>query len=155
MNKNFFPININIADGKILIIGGGKNALKKVQQLNRFNARIEIVALHVIDEIRQYGHPFRIKAYDPSDLDGFLMVYSCTNNQVLDNQIADDACERRILVNVHDNPSLCQFVSPAIYKNKNITISVGSNAEDVNESIRLRNLIQEFLESNQIIKLKI
>jgi precorrin-2 dehydrogenase/sirohydrochlorin ferrochelatase len=40
---------------------------------------------------------------------------------------------------------LCQFVSPAIYKNKNFTVAVASNAENVYESIRLRNSIETFL----------
>ena len=155
MSKNFFPINIDIAGEKILIIGGGQSALKKIRQLGRFNARIEIIALHVCNEVKESSHPLKIKAYEPSDLNGFLMVYSCTNNNELDRQITNDARKARVLVNIHDKPELCQFVSPAIYKKENITVSVGSNAEDVYESIRLRNVIQDYLENNQLIKTKI
>ncbi|MBL7972526.1 MAG: bifunctional precorrin-2 dehydrogenase/sirohydrochlorin ferrochelatase, partial [Prolixibacteraceae bacterium] len=78
--------------------------------------------------------------------------YSCTNDEATDRQVAQDGREAGVLVNIHDNPSLCQFVSPAIYQNKNIAVAVSSNGQDVYESIRLRNLIQEFLENqnNQI-----
>jgi len=75
------------------------------------------------------------------------MLYSCTNNETLDRQIAQDGREAGVLVNIHDKPALCQFVSPAIYQDGNITVAVGSNAEDVMEAIRLRNKIQEFLEN--------
>jgi precorrin-2 dehydrogenase/sirohydrochlorin ferrochelatase len=73
------------------------------------------------------------------------MLYSCTNNSELDVQILADGKEMGVLVNIHDKPELCQFVSPAIYKNKNITVAVASNAENVFESIRLRNSIETFL----------
>ena len=66
---------------------------------------------------------------------------------MLDRQIAWEGREAGVLVNIHDNSSLCQFVSPAIYQDGNITVAVGSNSENVTESIRLRNLIQEFLKN--------
>ena len=76
------------------------------------------------------------------------MLYSCTNNETLDKQIAQDGREAGVLVNIHDNPALCQFVSPAIYRDGNISVAVSSNAENVYEAIRLRNLIQEYLEKS-------
>jgi siroheme synthase-like protein len=144
---NFLPISIDISDQKILIIGGGRNALKKIRILQRFNANIEILAEHIIDEILTSGIPWTRKSYQKNDLKGYLLVYSCTNNEILDRQIAIDGKEAGVLVNIHDNPSLCRFVSPAIYQDGNIRVAVSSNAEDVYESIRLRNLIQEYLEN--------
>ena len=73
------------------------------------------------------------------------MLYSCTNNDELNQQILSDGKELGVLVNIHDKPELCQFVSPAIYKNGKMTVAVASNGEDVYESIRLRNEIKEFL----------
>lgn len=144
---NYLPISIDISDQKILIIGGGQSALKKIKILQRFDAQLEVVAESILDEIISLGIPFHQKQYEKSDLKGYLMVYSCTNNETLDRQIVKDAKAAGVLVNIHDKPSLCQFVSPAIYKKGNISVAVSSNAEDVYESIRLRNLIQDYLEN--------
>jgi siroheme synthase-like protein len=76
------------------------------------------------------------------------MLYSCTNNQELDQQILFDGKETGVLVNIHDKPELCQFISPAIYRNGNLSVAVSSNGEDVYESIKLRNIIGEFLTEN-------
>jgi precorrin-2 dehydrogenase/sirohydrochlorin ferrochelatase len=149
MEKKFLPISIDITDQKILIIGGGQSALKKIRILQRFGVNIEIVAENIIDEILSTGITCFRKRYEKSDLNGYLMLYSCTNDEELDQKIAKDGKETGVLVNIHDNPSLCQFVSPAIYKDGNITVAVSSNALDVYESIRLRNLIQEFLEKKK------
>ncbi|WP_423127318.1 precorrin-2 dehydrogenase/sirohydrochlorin ferrochelatase family protein [Gaoshiqia sp. Z1-71] len=147
MKKNFLPIAINIAGEKILIIGGGQSAWKKIQIFKRFDASLEIVALTVCDEIKKSGISYREKAYEKADLEGFLLLCSCTNNPDLDRQIAADGKQAGVLVNIHDQPALCQFVSPAIYQQKNMRVAVSSNAEDVFESIRLRDEIKEYLEN--------
>ena len=152
MEKNYLPISIDISDQKILIIGGGQSALKKIRILQRFGARLEVVAENITEEILSAGITCYRKRYEKSDLKGYLMLYSCTNNLELDTQIVQDAREVGVLVNIHDNPALCQFVSPAIYKEGPISVAVSSNAQDVYESIRLRNLIQDYLENIKISK---
>ena len=147
MKKNFLPISIDISSSKILIIGGGQSALKKIRILKRFDANIEVIAENIINDVQESGVVCIQKSYEKSDLPGYLMLYSCTNNESLDRQIAQDGREARVMVNIHDNPALCQFDSPAIYQDGNISVAVSSNAENVYEAIRLRNLIQEYLEN--------
>ena len=149
MKRRFLPISIDITYQKILVIGGGQSALKKIRILLRFGAIIEVVAENIIDEVFELGVKCITKTYEKDDLKGYLMLYSCTNNVELDRQIATDAKESGVLVNIHDNPALCQFVSPAIYQDGNISIAVSSNAENVQEAIRLRNLIQLYFENQK------
>ncbi|QGY45648.1 bifunctional precorrin-2 dehydrogenase/sirohydrochlorin ferrochelatase [Maribellus comscasis] len=148
MKKNFLPISINIEGQKILIVGGGESAFKKLKILQRFGAEVEVLAIDVSDEIKQSGIKYFETAYQKKYLTGYLMLYSCTNNYELDKQILSDGEKMGVLVNIHDKPELCQFVSPAIYKNGKMTVAVASNGEDVYESIRLRNKISEFLTDN-------
>lgn len=150
MKRNFLPISIDVSNEKILIVGGGQTALKKIKILRRSGVNPEVVAERIIPEIPALGITCRQKRYEKRDLTGFLMVYSCTNYEQIDRQIATDAKEVGVLVNIHDKPDLCQFVSPAIFRTGNISIAVSSNGENVQESIRIRNLIQNFIE-NQII----
>ena len=149
MKKNFLPISIDISNQKILIIGGGNSAFKKLKILQRFDAEVEIIAINVCAEIKQSGVKYVERGYEKSLLKGYFMLYSCTNNYELDKQILADGKEMGVLVNIHDKPDLCQFVSPAIYKDGNITVAVGSNAENVHESIKIRNEIQEFLKTRK------
>ncbi|MFY9151432.1 MAG: NAD(P)-dependent oxidoreductase [Prolixibacteraceae bacterium] len=149
MSRIFLPISIDITDQRILIIGGGQSALKKIRILQRSGAKLEVVAKKIIDEVYETGVACHLKSYEKGDLKGYLMLYSCTNDDNLDQQIVQDGKEAGVLVNIHDKPALCQFVSPAIYQDGNITVAVGSNAQDVFESIRIRNLIQEFLENQK------
>ena len=63
MKKNFLPISIDIANQKILIIGGGQSAFKKINILKRFNAEIEVLAINVCDEIKLLGVKFYESEY--------------------------------------------------------------------------------------------
>jgi precorrin-2 dehydrogenase/sirohydrochlorin ferrochelatase len=142
----FLPISINITDKKILIIGGGRIASHKIGFLEQFTKNISLVAIEVIDSIKAKGYSYQEKPYEKSDLDGAFLVYACTNIVELNQKVKSDAESLGILTNVVDNPALCDFVSPAIYKRDHITISVGSNAQEVHRSIAVRNKIKELLD---------
>ncbi|MDX8340779.1 NAD(P)-dependent oxidoreductase [Draconibacterium sp. IB214405] len=145
-DKNFLPIAIDIANQKILIVGGGQSAYSKLKILQRHNAEVEILAITICDEIKNSGVKYTEAAYDRKYLKDYLMLYSCSNNEELDRQIEKDCREEKVLVNIHDKPSRCQFVSPAIYRHGNISVAVSSNGENVYESIRIRNLIKDKLQ---------
>lgn len=145
MNKNFLPISIDIANQKILIVGGGEDAFKKLKILQRFNAEVVVVARKVCKQIKESGIKYFETEYHKKYLVEYLMLYSCSNNIELDQQIVTDCKEAGVLANIHDNPELCQFVSPAIYRQGNISVAVSSNGENVYESIRIRDLIKNKL----------
>jgi precorrin-2 dehydrogenase/sirohydrochlorin ferrochelatase len=146
-NKNFMPLAIDVKGKKILLIGGGRIAWHKIQSLQQYADNIQVVALEVSEQIKAAGIPYQEKAYEPGDLKGSVLVYACTNIAALNEQVLNDAHELGILVNVVDNPSRCDFVSPAIYRKDYLSVAVTSNAQDVYESIALRNRIKEFLEN--------
>ena len=153
LNRVFMPININITQKNILIVGGGKVAYHKIVLIMRFTNRIRVVAKEIIPEIKKLDIFCIEKAYEPYDLDGNFLVYAATNIPETNLQIYNDAHERNILANVVDNPPVCDFVSPAIYIKDHMTVAVGSNARDVYKSIELRDKIKEFIENNPGIEI--
>lgn len=146
----FLPVSINITGKRILIIGGGKVAAHKMKILSRFTNNITILAPEICNNIHSSGFNIINKKYHSSNLEGYHLVYVCTDNHLLNKLIKKEAKHLGILVNVADNPELCDFVSPAIYKKGNLTVAVGSNAQNVHQSIAVRNAIQDFLENNSI-----
>ncbi len=143
---NYLPISIDIDGKKILIIGGGRVGLHKATILHRFTNEATIISLEFKDGFEQLPFTLIKKEYEPSDLDGATLVYVCTENSELNQRIKRDAEERRILASVCDNPPLCDFISPAIYKEGDLTIAVSSNAKDVHLSMRIRDAIKNNIE---------
>jgi precorrin-2 dehydrogenase / sirohydrochlorin ferrochelatase len=110
-----------------------------------------VIALEVLDEIKTMGYEYKEKPYEKSDLEGAFLVYACTNIIELNRQVKADAQSMGILTNVVDNPKLCDFVSPAIYKHDNIAVAVSSNAQNVYKAVEVRNKIKEILEHDPAI----
>ena len=144
----FLPVSINIEDKKILIIGAGNIALQKVRLLKRFTNNISLVALDFLPEIYAENLTCIKKSYSADDLIGYDLIYAATNNRSLNIEIKQDAKKIKCLINVVDDPDLCDFISPAIYKEDEMTVAVSSDAEDVRKSIKWRDKIGEFLKND-------
>ncbi|MDR0845371.1 MAG: bifunctional precorrin-2 dehydrogenase/sirohydrochlorin ferrochelatase [Tannerella sp.] len=149
----FLPVSVNITDKKIVIVGGGKVAFHKATVLSRFTSSATVIAPEFHSGFDALLFSLVQKKYEPSDLDGAFLVYVCTENEALNVSVKSECEKRGILASVCDNPSLCDFISPAIYKEENMTVAVSSNALDVRRSIAVRNQIQELVE-NKLLKIK-
>ena len=146
----FLPISINVTNKKILLVGGGKVATHKASIMARFVNNVTVVSPEFTDEIKQLPFIFLEKEYEKNDLHGFFLVYVCTGNHELNAQIKADAEAQGILTSVCDAPLLCDFVSPAIHKEDNVTISVGTNARDAFQAVYIRNQITELINNGTI-----
>lgn len=146
----FLPISINVTGKKILMVGGGKIATHKAQIAKRFVDNVTVIAPEISEEIEALGFTTIRKRYEASDLDGYFLVYIVTADETLNRQIKADAEARGILASVCDAPLLCDFVSPAIHKIDHITIAVSSNAQNVYQSVDIRNQIKEQFDNGQL-----
>lgn len=140
---SFLPISLQITDKTILFVGGGSVCVHKIAAVQQCTKNIRIVSIDFLPDVRNYGFPCIQKSYDASDLEGVFLVYACTNNPELHKQIVTDAHARGILVNVADNPGLCDFISPALYIDGNISIAVSSGGTNVKKAVAIRNKIRE------------
>lgn len=137
----FLPVSLCITGKKILIIGGGKVGYHKATLLNRFTDQATVISPEFLDGFNTLPFERLAKRYEKEDLSGVFLVYICTENEALNAQIKEDAGELGVLASVCDNPACCDFISPAIYKEKNVTVAVSSNARNVYQSIDIRNQI--------------
>ena len=126
---DFLPINIRISDAKILIVGGGKVATHKATILSRFTNRAKVIAPEVNDKIKALPFKWEERHFVEADLDGVSLLFVCTDNHQLNHSIHQQARQRGILTSVCDSPNECDFTSPAIYRDGDLTISVASDAD--------------------------
>lgn len=143
----YLPINIKVEDRKILIVGGGNVAVHKLKTLLKFvNAhQLYVCADFISDEIKQAGVVCIDSLYSKKQLDDIFLVYACTNDSQVNQQIYDDAHELGILINVADSSSLSDFISPAVYKDGHMSVAVSSQGREVKKSVSWRNKIANYL----------
>lgn len=128
-------------------------ALHKASILSRFTDRVRVVAPEFHAGFASLPFERAQKRYEPDDLTGAFLVYICTENEALNREIKGECARQGLLASVCDNPSLCDFISPAVHKEGNITIAVSSNAQNVRQSIDIRNQIRELVEK-KVVKIR-
>jgi len=79
------------------------------------------------------------KPYCPEHLEGATLVFACTDDRVLNAQIARDAQWVGALVNVADQPEDCDFTMPAVARDGDVVVAVGTGGSSPALAGRLRN----------------
>lgn len=136
----FFPFFIDIAEKKVLVVGGGMVAFRKVEQLIPFGCHITVVSPKLCSQMEQIkgkitwvNRPFSL-----GDLEDMFFVISATDNETLNSEIANCCKENNILVNVVDVKEECTFFFPSLYKNGPICagITTGGQSPQVAKLVR-------------------
>lgn len=143
--KRYLPIFLDIEDKNILIVGGGNVAYQKISKILPFTSNIKVVAPDVSEKIKTTKVNIIQREFVEKDLDDIFLVYICTNNEILNEEIKKIANKKGKLVNVVDNKKLSDFISPAVLLQDDITIAVSSNGTDVKKAIKIRDKIELFL----------
>lgn len=144
---DYFPLFIKLQQQACLVIGAGDIAARKIDLLIRSGANITVIALEFSASVRelQAKHALTVlqKPFAASDVNGFKLVISATDNAETNQCVADAANSQGILVNVVDNPALCSFIFPAIIDRSPIVVAISSGGA----SPVLARLIRARLES--------
>lgn len=149
---DFLPIAVRITDGSILLVGNSREAVHKAKILHRFTDKVTVLAPTIPEEIKSLPFSFKEKQFEEKDLDGVRLLFISTGNHEENLRIKAAAARHGVLASVCDDPADCDFISPAISRQKgdNLTIAVGSDAKDVRRSIRVRNRINELIEDSTL-----
>ena len=131
MANEYLPINLSLKKRKVLIVGGGNVALRKVETLIDYEADLTVVAPKLADKIDYYGERKLLKAekreYAVGEAAKYGLVIGASDDEAVNRQVHDDAVEAGIPVNIVDNPELCDVIFPAILKRNCLTLAVGSD----------------------------
>lgn len=159
MSGYYFPMFVDISKKRILVIGGGKIAARRVRTLLKFAEHIEVTALEICDEMKAILEEETTKeepqvVWDArkiieEDLDGtshFLdgadIVLTATDDRELNQTIVSACRMRNILVNTADDRSLCDFYFPAVTEKDGVVIGMNSGGK----SPKMVKKIREYLE---------
>ena len=127
---DYLPICIDLRGRHCLLVGGGEVARRKAETLLRAGATLRLVA-PAIDPglgelVRQRGGELRLRAFEPRDVDDVWLAVAATDDEAVNRQVRDAARQRGVLVNVVDQPALCDFIFPSIIDRDPMVIAVSS-----------------------------
>ncbi len=126
----FYPLFADLQNRRVLVVGGGSVAARKAETLLAAGADVSIGAPELNAELRALEQQGRLQHlsgnYQSSWLDDRILVIAASNDSAVNRQVSLDAHARGMLVNVVDNPQLCNFIVPAIVDRSPIMIAISS-----------------------------
>ena len=147
--NKLFPIEINLEDKNVLVVGGGAIASRKIRSLLVTGAKIQVVAPQISDEVRklyeQNSNQIELvcKPYEADCLRGVLFVFICTDQPAVNADVYNDAKARRIFVNNACHYKEGDFIVPARMDfGKNITVTVSTKGNEKSLAKKLKNKIK-------------
>ena len=150
----YFPIFVNFNDKHAVFVGGGTIALRRVRTLLSFVNDIVVYAPDFSPELERFAADGALtlvrQKYDPSVLDGADMVFACTNDCELNDQICDECKSRGILVNVCSDRFKCDFHFPGVVVEGNVVVGVSAGGKDHRRVKQVRARIEKMLEEEDI-----
>ena len=142
----FYPINLKVMDRKVLIVGGGEVALRKVENRLSYGARIQLVSPRVKPQIEKMARERKIslfqEKYSRAFLEDCCLVIGATDDRQVNERIAADAQKAGIPVNIVDSPSLCTFLVPAVLRRGSLTVSVSTGGKSPSLSGKIKRQLE-------------
>ncbi len=136
---NTFPLSYKVQGQRIVIIGGGDEALNKVRLVTKTTAQVVIISRAIEADFSGFEVQVIDRGFDPSDLDGAALVFVAEESA--DAELAKHEARRRnIPLNVVDVPAECDFYTPSIVERAPLTIAISSegNAPVLARLVRAR-----------------
>lgn len=149
-----YPLMLKLKGRKILFIGGGKIATRKILSVVRHcYPEITIISPAITREIECLVKKLHIKWIN-SHFDeilveqDFFMAFVCTDDKSLNSKIAEFLKSRGTLVNVCDNKEISDFYTVASFTFEDVSISISTKGGSPEKSKKIKKLIQEALKQN-------
>ncbi|HFK5504330.1 TPA: TSUP family transporter [Elizabethkingia anophelis] len=150
MSNSLYPIFVKLETLSLLIIGGGKVALEKLDSVlnNAPQTSVKLVAKEIIPEVKALQEEYKNlvleqRAYTYADFDAADLVIAAVNDLVVAEQIRNDAHVKGVLVNIADKPELCDFYLGSIVRKGELKIAISTNGKSPTIAKRLREILTE------------
>lgn len=147
--KKFFPLFTDLTEKKVVVLGAGKIASRRVKTLLSFVKNIEVIAPRASLEILNLSEEgrliYREKEYDAEDICGADIVIAATDDPKVNDAIYSACKGLGILVNTASNQQKCDFHFPGIIEQDGIVIGFNGGGRDHKKVREMRGRIEQAL----------
>ena len=151
----WFPLFINLENKKILVIGGGKVAAKKIEKILEYGADITVVTKNVVEEKLLQLENIKIENNQKIENDkakieklvkGYFLVIAATDNEELNENIANVCDSNGMLINNVSSKVKMNAMFGGIVKNSEFQIAISTSGKNCKRSRAMKSEIQKVLD---------
>lgn len=126
----FYPIFVDLAGRRCVVIGGGPVAERKVEGLLAAEAAVTVIAPQLTSRLQALAAAGRVRhvarEYVPGDLEGCALAFTATGGGEINAAVAGEGRARGVWVNAADDPPRCDFILPAVLRRGRLAVAVAT-----------------------------
>ena len=138
----YYPVCLDVAGKKCVVVGGGEVAERKVKRLVECGACVTVVGKVLTPSLRAMTAEGRIEHvtadYDEAYIHGAFLVIGATDRDEVNERISHEARERNILVNIADDPARCDFILPSLFRRGDLLFAISTGGKSPALATKLR-----------------
>ena len=151
----WFPLFINLENKKILVIGGGKVAAKKIEKILEYGADITVVTENVVEEKLLKLENVKIENNQKIENDkdkieklvkGYFLVIAATDDEELNENIANVCDSNGMLINNVSSKVKMNAMFGGTVKNSEFQIAISTSGKNCKRSRAMKSEIQKVLD---------
>ncbi len=145
----FYPVYLNLRRKRVIVIGGGEVAERKVESLLGTAASVTVISPKVTSRLAGLARTKHIRVrkreYKRGDCMGAVLVLSATDDAKINRAVFREAAAEGALVNTADQPELCDFIMPAVVRRGDIAIAISTGGTSPGLAAQLRRRIERIV----------
>src|SRR5262245_49122566 len=141
------PVNLLVRGRRVVVVGAGRIAARKIAPLLELGAVVTVVAPDVTDEVRQWADDHRItlleRPFEAADLRDAWLAFTATGVPEVDAAVHAAAEAERVWVNSADDPDNCSFTLMSVIRRSDLVVAVGTGGRSPGLAAHLRRQLTE------------
>lgn len=130
---SYYPIFIDLNQKKVLVVGGGKVAERKIETFLQYGASVYVISRELTPLLKGYVKEDRIcylgDEFREEFMNGAVLIIAATDDRIMNSGVGNSARTAGIPVNVVDQPSDCTFIVPGIVRKGDLQIAVSTSGK--------------------------
>jgi precorrin-2 dehydrogenase/sirohydrochlorin ferrochelatase len=144
---SYYPVLIQLDGKKVLVVGGGTVAQRKIETLLEYGAVVQVISQELTPRLRKFSDEGKIgflgQEFNEDCLEEAFLVIAATDDPRLNHQVSEKAREKGLLVNAVDQPSDCNFILPSVLRRGDLLIAVSTSGKSPALAKKVREALEE------------
>ena len=125
---HLLPLFVTLTGRRVVLVGGGRVAATKFEQLVATGADVRVVAPQVVREIEKAGAEIVRRPFEPTDLDDAWFAVAAAPPEV--NRAVSQAAEaRHVFVNAADDPANASAFLSGVVRRDGVTVAISTGGD--------------------------
>jgi precorrin-2 dehydrogenase / sirohydrochlorin ferrochelatase len=152
--ESLYPVALRVEGRRVLVVGGGRVAARKVADLLDCGAEVTVVAPELDPAIaplaagREGRLTLEVRPYASGEAAHYRLVVTATGVAEVDRRAAADAEAAGVWVNSADDAAHCSFFLPSVHRDGAVSVAVSTGGASPALAAWLRRRIGDALGPN-------